>query len=66
MQKNEIVIRYDELSEKNLTIEFIKQCGHHNVGEILECTFDAGKQYISGGFAEPYFFDEDRNTEGKV
>ena len=65
MQKNEIVIRYDELNEKNLTVEFIKKCGHHNEGEILECPFDAGKQYISGGFAAVYF-DEERDTEGKV
>ena len=65
MQKNEIVIRYDELSEKNLTVEFLKNCGHHLAGEILECTFDAGKQYISGGFAAPYFFDNE-NDENEV
>ena len=63
MQKNEIVIRYEELNEKNITIEFLKNCGHRLAGEILECTFDAGKQYIAGGFAAPYFFESENDEE---
>ena len=37
-----------------MKVIFIKECGHHPKGQILECAHAAGIQYITGGFAEVY------------
>ena len=58
MNKNEILISYDALDKKTLTVEFVKDCGHRKAGEILEAPFEAGRQYIAAGFAEAYYGSE--------
>jgi len=37
-----------------MKIQFIKDCGHHKEGEVLECEYAPGGQYIGAGFAEVY------------
>ena len=55
---NETLINYALLDHDLLKIEFIRDCGHHRQGDILQVPFAAAKQYISSGHAEVYFDNE--------
>ena len=37
-----------------MKIQFIKQCGHHKEGEIIESQHEAAEQYIKSDFARAY------------
>ena len=37
-----------------MKVEFVKDCGHHIKGTIVECESANGAQYVNGGFAEFY------------
>ena len=60
---NETLINYALLDNDHLKIEFIRDCGHHRQGDILQVPFAAAKQYINSGAAAVYFNNENDESE---